>query len=589
MRPAPRRVLARRWTVPDLPSQIGRYEIRKELGRGMMGVVYEVHDPALNRTIALKTIRLAFGGSGREREEYERRFLAEARIAARLSHPGIVVVHDVGRDEEKGILFIALEYLHGRTLAEMAGEEKRPDWRETLRIVARVAEALDYAHAHGVVHRDIKPANVMVLPSGVTKIMDFGIAKFEAGHHTATGQFFGTPLYMAPEQALGQPVDGRTDLFSLGSVAYTLLTGRPPFEAANVPGVLARVAYQEPKPLSELVAGLPPEVDYLLARAMAKSPADRYPAARMLAEDIDDVLAGRPPRHRGGWTMPRQGERTIVSRRLGSPEADLELQLIDEQATPRRRRRRPAAALVALLLAVVAAYFYLHPSDRLFWRDPLAAVPQASAFASMAWELSSELRALLRTAADVPSPSPARRPAPLPPSPSAVMAAAPEASSLPQPPPAPEPALGEPVSAPSPTETAPPADGPPLSPLPPPGPPRAAAAPPREAPPTPGRLVIEFEHHIRKGKLRVWVDNKRVLDQDFDGKVVRRILSLELRKGVVQQALTLDPGRHEVRVQVSWDKNVKSSRISGTITPGATRRLDVEVGRLRGNLSLNWK
>jgi serine/threonine-protein kinase len=183
-----------------LASQIGRYEIRKELGRGMTGVVYEVYDPALGRTIALKTIRLAVG-SVREREEYERNCLAEARIAARLSHPGIVVVHDVGRDEERGNLFIALEHFQGRTLAQMTAEG-RPDWRETLRIVARVVEALDYAHSQHVVHRDIKPANIMVLPSGLPKIMDFGIAKLDAGHHT-TGQFLGTPLYMAPEQAVG--------------------------------------------------------------------------------------------------------------------------------------------------------------------------------------------------------------------------------------------------------------------------------------------------------------------------------------------------------------------------------------------------
>jgi serine/threonine-protein kinase len=137
-----------------------------------------------------------------------------------------VVVHDVGRDEERGNLFIALEHFQGRTLAQMTAEG-RPDWRETLRIVARVVEALDYAHGQHVVHRDIKPANIMVLPSGLPKIMDFGIAKLDAGHHT-TGQFLGTPLYMAPEQAVGQPVDGRTDVFSLGSVAYTLLTGRPP-------------------------------------------------------------------------------------------------------------------------------------------------------------------------------------------------------------------------------------------------------------------------------------------------------------------------------------------------------------------------
>src|SRR5918994_4793633 len=152
----------------------------------MMGVVYEAHDPALGRTIALKTIRLVLAASEREREDYERRFLAEARIAAGLSHPGIVVVHDVGRDAEHGILYIALEYLHGRTLAEMSAEGPL-EWHEALRLVGRVAEALHYAHTKGVVHRDIKPANIMVLTSGEPKIMDFGIAKLEAAQLTSTG------------------------------------------------------------------------------------------------------------------------------------------------------------------------------------------------------------------------------------------------------------------------------------------------------------------------------------------------------------------------------------------------------------------
>jgi serine/threonine-protein kinase len=557
-----------------LPSQISRYEIRKELGRGMMGVVYEAHDPALGRTIALKTIHLA-AGSGGERKEYERRFLAEARIAARLSHPGIVIVHDVGRDEEKGVLFIALEHLHGRTLAQIA-EEGRPDWREMLRIVARVAEALDYAHAHRVVHRDIKPANIMVLPSGLPKIMDFGIAKLESVHHTAAGQFMGTPLYMAPEQALGQPVDGRTDVFSLGSVAYTLLTGRPPFEAPTVAGVLTRVAYQEPKPMSELVRGLPADVEYVVARAMAKAPPDRYSIARLLAEDIEDVLGGRPPRHRAGWSMPRPGERTIASGRLEPPMIEQELQLItDEEALlpppSRRRRRRPGAALVTLLLAA-AGYFYLRAADRSFWRAMLDS-PRAVWAAATVGELSSGLRTWLRPKPDVTPPAvvpsaPPEMPSSRPSDP----ALSPRALATPEAFNPPEPILGDSAPPPAATDSPPP-----------------AAVLPREAPAAPGRLVVEFEHHIRKGKLKVWVDDNPVLDQDLDGRVVRRILSLELRKGVVEESLALDPGLHEVRVQVRWDKNVKTSRIRGTFASGVTRRLGVDVGRLRGKLSLAWK
>jgi serine/threonine protein kinase len=549
---------------PGPPTHIGRYEIRKELGRGMMGVVYEAHDPTLGRTIALKTIQVPMAASKREREDYERRFLAEARIAARLSHPGIVVVHDVARDGEHGILYIALEYLHGRTLAEVVAEGPL-DWRETLRIVGRVAEALRYAHAQGVVHRDIKPANIMLVASGEPKIMDFGIAKLEAAQLTSTGQFFGTPLYMSPEQALGETVDARTDLFSLGSVAYMLLAGRAPFEASSVPGILARVAYQHPRPLREAVSGLPGDVDYVVMRAMAKKAADRYPEARVLAEDVEDILAGRPPRHREGWTPPPTGEGTLASGPGDLPELALESA---DQRRPPRRRRRPALRLVLLLAGVAAVYFYLHPADRRFWRVLAGDVWRAP----LVQELAGWWPAFV-----------SRPPAPVPPPPRSPPSLAPTAAvaapaALARGP------LGEPIEprltpGPVPTPAAPAVDRPGA----------AAGAPPSATADSAGTLAIEFEHRLREGNLKVWVDGASVVDEDFDGRVTRKILGLTLRKGVVQQQLALSPGRHEVKVEVRWDDNVKSARTSGTFKPGATRRLQVQVGRIRGNLSLDWK
>jgi serine/threonine-protein kinase len=214
----------------------------------MMGVVYEARDPSLGRTIALKTIGAALGASTADREAFERRFAAEARIAAQLSHPGIVVVHDVGRDEASGLLFIALERLPGETLASLMGRGVRLPWSQSLGIVRHVAEALQHAHEHGVIHRDIKPANIMLLPSGQPKVMDFGLAKVDSAHLTAAGQFFGTPLYMSPEQVLCEKVDARSDVFSLGSVAYALLTGRQAFEGDSVARILARVLHQDRSP-----------------------------------------------------------------------------------------------------------------------------------------------------------------------------------------------------------------------------------------------------------------------------------------------------------------------------------------------------
>ncbi len=275
-----------------LPERLGRYEIQKEIGRGMMGVVYEAVDPALGRTIALKTIELGFTLSPEEHESFEQRFLIEARSAARLSHPHIVVIHDVGRDESTGTLFMALEYLKGRTLAEVIKRSPSLDWREALRITARLAEALDHAHSHGVIHRDIKPGNVMLLPTGEPKIMDFGIAKLETSRVqlTMAGQSFGTPLYMSPEQALGETVGRTTDIFSLGSIAYSLLAGRPAFWAESIPRIVTLVARADAPPPSQFAPGLPARVDRVIARAMAKKPSERYASGKAMAEDIEGVL-----------------------------------------------------------------------------------------------------------------------------------------------------------------------------------------------------------------------------------------------------------------------------------------------------------
>ena len=245
----------------DPPGKIGRYEIRQELGRGMMGVVYLADDPVLGRPVALKTIQLAFVTPEADRESFEKRFMAEARVAAGLAHPGIVVVHDVGRDPDSGMLYIALEYLRGSTLAEVTAAGAPLESREALRITARLARALHHAHVAGVIHRDVKPANVMLLPSGDVKVMDFGIAKVPQQDLTAAGQFFGTPLYMSPEQARGEAVDGRSDLFALGAIAYRLLTGRAAFGAENVTAILSRVLGENPLAPSSVAPQVPADAD----------------------------------------------------------------------------------------------------------------------------------------------------------------------------------------------------------------------------------------------------------------------------------------------------------------------------------------
>jgi serine/threonine protein kinase len=199
-----------------LPETVGRYQLLRELGRGMMGVVHLAKDPDLGRDIALKVIQLPPGATESERASFEQRFFAEAQSAARLTHPGIVIVHDVGRDPTSGALFMALQLLPGQTLDHVLKARKKLEWQEALRSTRKIAEALEHAHSEGVVHRDIKPANIMILPSGDPKIMDFGIAKIETGRLTATGQFIGTPLYMSPEQAMA-PSEKRSARASTGA------------------------------------------------------------------------------------------------------------------------------------------------------------------------------------------------------------------------------------------------------------------------------------------------------------------------------------------------------------------------------------
>ena len=200
------------------PAILGRYRIESEIGQGAMGIVYRATDPVLDRPIALKVIRLPFAMALEERKAAEQRFLREASLAASITHPNSVVVHDFGRDEETDLPFIAFEYLQGRSLTDLLSKGPRPDWREALRITARLAGALHQAHQAGVIHRDIKPGNVMLLESGEPKLLDFGIARVSTAQLTGMGDTWGTPSYMSPEQVTGAVLDARSDLFSLGSL-----------------------------------------------------------------------------------------------------------------------------------------------------------------------------------------------------------------------------------------------------------------------------------------------------------------------------------------------------------------------------------
>lgn len=257
-------------------SQLGKYEIRRELAHGAMGVVYEAYDPLIKRRVALKTIR-PDQLEGERTADLIARFRREAQAAGRLSHPNIVPIHDF--DEDNGTWFIAMEYVDGRELKECFATDERFRMPDIERIMAQILDALDYSHAHGVVHRDIKPANIFLCADGTVKVADFGIAHLESSSLTQVGTVVGTPNYMSPEQIMGLPVDGRSDLFAAGVILYQFLTGERPFAGSSTT-TMQKVLKEEPLPPSTLNVQLPPAIDAVVRRALAKRADDRFQSAR---------------------------------------------------------------------------------------------------------------------------------------------------------------------------------------------------------------------------------------------------------------------------------------------------------------------
>ena len=298
-------------------NKLGKYEIRRELGRGAMGIVYEGYDPMIERTVAIKTIRP---------EQFDKaqiadllaRFKREAQAAGRLNHPNIVGIYEYG--EDAGVAFIAMEYIKGRELKDYFDENRRFPMKEIERIMAELLSGLEHAHNHGVTHRDMKPANVILLDgTAAVKVADFGIARIETSELTQAGTVLGTPAYMSPEQFLGQTVDRRSDLFSCGVILYQFLTGEKPFTGA-VTTIMHKVLKEEPLPPSMLNATLPAAWDWVMKKAMAKNPDDRYQTAQQFAEAIHAAISGKvPAASNDDATMINLGDETV----LNSPEATL--------------------------------------------------------------------------------------------------------------------------------------------------------------------------------------------------------------------------------------------------------------------------
>ncbi len=269
-------------------KNLGRYQVLDILGQGAMGTVYKGVDPAINRNVALKTIRLDFVNDPEEQDELRERLFREAQAAGKLSHPNIVTVYDMGT--EGTLSYIAMEYLEGQTLEDMIRKKVKFNYKIIAQIITQVCSALEYAHEQGIVHRDIKPANIMVLSDYKVKVMDFGIARIDSSSMTRTGIAMGTPNYISPEQLQGQPVDHRTDIFSLGVMMYEMILHRRPFKGENLTSLIYSIINTEPEPPSTINKSIPNLFDRVIERALCKKPEDRFQKASEVALALSDFI-----------------------------------------------------------------------------------------------------------------------------------------------------------------------------------------------------------------------------------------------------------------------------------------------------------
>ena len=291
-------------TLPPDRTSLGRYRIDRQLGRGAMGAVYLGHDPKIGRHVAIKTMALVQEFDGAELAEARARFFREAETAGRLQHRDIVTIFDAGEDQD--LAYIAMEFLKGHDLQRHTTAGGLLPVPQVLRIVARVAEALAYAHSQGVVHRDIKPANVMIdADDDSVKVTDFGIARITDSSRTRTGMVLGTPSFMSPEQMAGRRVDGRSDLYSLGVMLFQLLTGRLPHQAESMAKLMFQIANEPARDVRELRPELPEALANVVALALEKRPEVRYADGHQLAADLRTIAAAFDPAQE---TAPPQGD-----------------------------------------------------------------------------------------------------------------------------------------------------------------------------------------------------------------------------------------------------------------------------------------
>ena len=350
--------------MPETLTHIGRYAIESELGRGAMGVVFKAFDPLVERTVAIKTIPLNVEAP----ELLVHRLQLEAKSVGQLEHPNIVTLYDAG--ETNGVFYLAMQFIQGETLRDRITRQRWFSLGEIQQFLRQICSALDYAHRHGVIHRDIKPSNIMISSEGLVKLTDFGIAKLTGGT-TSTGLIMGTPSYMSPEQALGKPLDGRSDIFSLGSILYELFTGgEQAFPGSQASTVIYRIVHEPPSPFTALLPGFDPSLESIVLKALGKQPEQRYQTCANLAAALDTyVPAAAPVRDEASATRLLGGSRPDLA-----PTANLSV-----TAIPMPRHSRLIWPMAALLLIVtLAAIWWISQQHR-----PIPQIPASNSSDTM--------------------------------------------------------------------------------------------------------------------------------------------------------------------------------------------------------------
>jgi len=485
-------------------TNLGRYEILAEIGRGGMGVVYRARDPKIDRLVAIKTISL-FGQEPDQEREYRERFVFEARAAGRLSHPGIVTIFDVGEEPESHDPYIVMEYVTGESLRKLlAAENKKIPLKITLHLVEKLAEALHYAHSQGVIHRDIKPSNVLVTPEWHAKIADFGIAKLNLAQLTIPGQLLGSPAYMSPEQLCGEGVDARSDLFSLGVIFYTMITGHRPFQGNSATTVCFKVVNRDPIPVTSFDADLPPELDEIIMRAMAKNPADRFQSGAEMAEVIASFRESHTLSEKTGSSTTRTGIPTSTRTRTSSASQRFAGSRQDQSGTGQSviSSRSFWAGSTALLLVGAFVVYRGMTSSRSH------AVQSQPA-------LAQQVSASNTQAAPSPGPAPAN-PAQLPHKPARIK----------------QTSNDEQESQKSLAEVAPAAN-----------------------------MQIEIQHPFAEGDITIWLDNRAVYSRLLHGETTKRRLIFRQVRGYRTDSIRVPAGPHEIHVRVhSADNSYDQSK-----------------------------